>query len=113
MLGKLEEAKTYNTAAVERRPNDPLAHVQLGLTYLRLSRDELAEKHLLAATRLDPRHFSNPQIYLAEIYLRKNDRPKAARQLSELLRHHPDWPDADKVRETITLWSREDGPVRR
>jgi tetratricopeptide (TPR) repeat protein len=111
-LGKLEEAQTYNSAAVERRPNDPLAQVQLGLTYLRLRRDELAEKHLLAATRLDPRHFSNPQIYLAEIYLRQNDRLRAARQLSDLLRHHPDWPDADKVRETIALWTRQDGPSR-
>ena len=104
--GKLEEAQRLNTAAVALRPNDPLAQAQLGLTYLRLRNYDLAEKHLLVASQLDPRHFSNPQIYLAEVYLHKNDKRRAAQQLSELLRHHPDWPDASKVRETIELWSR-------
>jgi Tfp pilus assembly protein PilF len=105
-LGKLEEAQTRNTAAVALRPNDPLAQVQLGLTYLRQGSFDLAERHLLIATRLDPRHFSSPQLYLAEVYLRKNDKRKAANQLSDLLQSRPDWPEADKVRETIRLWSR-------
>lgn len=105
-LGRLEEAKSLNLSAVERRPADPLAHSQLGLTYLRMKNYELAEKHLLAAVRLDPRHFTNPQLYLAEVYVKRNQLPKAARQLADLLRQHPDWPDADKVRETISRWNR-------
>ena len=105
-LGRFEEALKHNTAAVALRPNDPLAQAQLGLTYLRQRNYNLAEKHLLAASRLDPRHFSNPQVYLAEIYLRRNDKRRAANQLSELLRHHPDWPEAEKVRQSIELWSR-------
>jgi pterin-4a-carbinolamine dehydratase len=39
------------------------------------------------------------------LYLRKNDKRKAAEQLADLLKHHPDWPDKEKVRNTVRLWS--------
>jgi Flp pilus assembly protein TadD len=104
--GKLQEALELNLEAVERRPKDALAHAQLGLTYLNLKQFENAEKHLIRAARLDPKHPLNPQLRLAELYEKQKNTRKAARQLAELLRHHPDWPDAEKVRETIRLWQR-------
>lgn len=103
-LGNLEEAWQFNVEAVLRHPNDALAHSQLGMTYLALNKVELAEKHLLEAVRLDPGHFSHPQMHLAELYLRRGDRAQAGRQLADFLKHHPDWPAAAKIRETIAKW---------
>ena len=100
-LGNLDEAWKYNVEAVLRRPNDALAQSQLGMTYIMLNKLELAEKHLLLARKLDPGHFSHPQLHLAEVYFRRKDLLRAAEQLDEFLRHHPDWPTAAKMRETI------------
>jgi tetratricopeptide (TPR) repeat protein len=105
-LGNLDEAWKYNVAAVLRRPNDALAQSQLGMTYMLLDKLDLAEKHLLLAVKLDPKHFSHPQLHLAEVYVRKKDLPRAAAQLDSFLRYHPDWPAAAKMRDTIETWRR-------
>jgi tetratricopeptide (TPR) repeat protein len=109
-LGNLDEAWKFNVEAVMRRGNDPLAHSQLGMTYLALNKLDLAEKHLIEARRLDASHFSNPQLGLAELYLRRKDQPKAASQLEEFLRYHPDWPQARRIRETIAMWKQPRRP---
>jgi tetratricopeptide (TPR) repeat protein len=103
-LGNLDEAWKYNVEAVLRRPNDALAQSQLGMTYLGLNRLELAEKHLLIARKLDPGHFSHPQLHLAEVFLRRKDFRKAADELEDFLRYHPDSPAAAKMREAIGKW---------
>lgn len=100
-LNKLDEAWKYNVYAVVKRPNDALANSQLGMVYFGMGDQKLAEKHLLAAEKLDPAHFSHPQLLLAEIYLRQEKRAEAADQLQNFLEHHPDWPQAAKMRETI------------
>ncbi len=101
-LKRHEESWPYNVHAVLKRPQDPLAHSQLGMTYYGLGKLDLAEKHLLEAVRLDGAHFSHPQLLLAEIYLRKTEPEKAADQLSHFLRLHPDWPRAEEMREIIS-----------
>ena len=58
----------------ERRPMDALANVQLGVNYVNLRKPDLAVKYLKEAKRLDPGHFSTPQLALYEIYLRSGDR---------------------------------------
>jgi tetratricopeptide (TPR) repeat protein len=103
-LGNLDEAWKYNVEAVLRRPNDALAQSQLGMTYIMLNKLELAEKHLRLARKLDPGHFSHPQLHLAEVYFRRKDLLRAADQLDDFLRHHPDWPTAAKMRQTIEKW---------
>ncbi len=105
-LGNPAEAWKYNVEAVVRRSNDALAQSQLGMTYLMLNKLDLAEKHLLAARKLDPRHFSHPQLHLAEVYFRRKDLRRAADQLEDFLRYHPDWPTAARMRETIATWRR-------
>ncbi len=100
-LHELDEAWELNVAAVLARPNDPLAHSQLGMTYFGIGQMELAEKHFREASRLDPAHFSHPQLFLAEIHLRRGDRRAAAEDMEEFLKYHPDWPQAVKMRETI------------
>jgi len=101
-LGRFDEAWKYNLHAVLRRPNDALAQSQMGMTYFGLNKPELAEKYLLEAVRLDPGHFSHPQLLLAEIYLSRGQSSRAADMLEQFLRRHPDWPDATKMRETVS-----------
>jgi len=105
-LNNLDEAYTFNLHAVLRRPNDPLANAQFGLTYLGMGKLQLAEKYLLEARRLDPSHFSHPQLLLAEIYLREKRYSESAAQLEEFLRYHPDAPNAPQMRENIAKLKR-------
>jgi tetratricopeptide (TPR) repeat protein len=100
-LRKLDEALSYNLRAVLERPNDALANVQLGMTYFELGGFDLSARYLQKARDLDPAHFSHPQLLLAEIHLRRNERRDAADDLQDFLRHHPDWPHAEKVKATI------------
>ncbi|MFL6451288.1 MAG: tetratricopeptide repeat protein [Bryobacteraceae bacterium] len=110
-LQSFEEALKYNTEAVRRRPQDALAQSQLGMTYAFLNQLDAAEKHLLLSLRLDPDHFSHPQLLLAEVYVRKNEPQRAADQLSDFLRGHPDWPTATKMRATIVEWRSGSGQI--
>lgn len=98
---KLDEAWEYNGYAVLARPNDALAQSQMGLTYFELGKYDLAVQHLEKARKLDPAHFSHPQLVLAEIHLRRGEKAAAAEALEDFLAHHPDWPRAAKMRQTI------------
>lgn len=100
-LHKLDEAWDYNVHAVLLRPTDALANSQLGMTYFDMGRPDMAEKYFVQAVTLDPAHFSHPQLFLAEIHLRRGDRKAAAADLENFLQHHPDWPQALKMRQTI------------
>lgn len=88
-LGDLDTAWQANVRAVLREPADALANAQLGMTYLAQNRLDLAEKYLKEARRLDPAHFSLPQLHLAEIHFRRQNWLGAAAELEELLRLHP------------------------
>jgi tetratricopeptide (TPR) repeat protein len=100
-LRKLDDAWKYNLHAVLVRPADALANSQLGMTYMELGKPELAEKYFVQAVKSDPAHFSHPQLFLAEIHLRRGERHRAAEDLESFLKHHPDWPQAEKMRQTI------------
>lgn len=102
---KLDEAWQVNVRAVLVRPEDALAQSQLGMTYLFLDKLDLAEKHLLEAVAIDPAHFSHPQIHLAEVYYRRKDLDKAAAQLEDFIRRHPDSPAVPNIRQTLLKWS--------
>lgn len=98
---KLDEALLYNRDAVLQRPNDALANSQLGLTYFELGNFDQAVRYLEIATRIDPAHFSHPQLVLAEIHLRRGEKRAAADVLEDFVQRHPDFPTADKIRENI------------
>jgi tetratricopeptide (TPR) repeat protein len=100
-LGQLDEALQYNLYAVLARPNDALANSQLGMTYFAVNNLSLAQKYLEIAKRLDPTHFSHPQLTLAEVHLRRQEPVLAADELEDFLRQHPDWPQAKAMREGI------------
>ncbi|MGA2712076.1 MAG: tetratricopeptide repeat protein [Bryobacteraceae bacterium] len=105
-LGRPREAMAYNQRAVARRPNDALANSQLGLSYFGLNDLDSAEKYLKTAVQLDPAHFSHPQLPLAEIYLKRGDRPSAVRVLRDFVARHPDSPQAAGLRQEIAELSR-------
>jgi tetratricopeptide (TPR) repeat protein len=108
-LGRFDEAWNYNLHATLRRPNDALAQSQMGMTYAGLRRPDLAEKYLLEAIRLDPAHFSHPQLLLAEIYASRGQDAKAAGALESFLRHHPGYPREAQLREAISKLRRSPG----
>jgi tetratricopeptide (TPR) repeat protein len=96
-----DEAWQYNAQAVALRPNDALAHSQLGMNYYQLGDLDLSVKQLEQARSIDPAHFSHPQLLVAEIHLRRGEKSAAADSLEEFLRYHPDWPQAARIREKI------------
>jgi len=111
-LRKYEQALQYNLYAALTRPNDALANSQLGMTYFYLDKPDLARKYLTAAKRLDPAHFSHPQLMLADIALRRRDRTAAAGELAEFLQYHPDSPDAGKIEEKLAQLRAQSDPAQ-
>jgi Tfp pilus assembly protein PilF len=101
-LHELDEAMDYNLKAVLQRPNDALANAQLGMTYFMLGRYDLASKYLERTRDIDPANMTYPQLMLFQIHVRRGERGAAASDLEDFLTRHPDWPQAVKVRETIT-----------
>jgi len=100
-LERFEEAWSYNMLAVSKQPNDALAHSQLGMACAALNKLDAAESELRETIRLDPRHFTNPQLILADVYMRTNRRAAAADALEQFLQLHPDYGGAAKIRERI------------
>ena len=98
---KLDEALEVNVHATLTRPNDALANSQLGMTYFELGQFDSAVKYLERARQLDPAHFSHPQLFLAEIHLRRGQKCEAARVLEDFLQYHPDYPQAEIMRQNI------------
>jgi Tfp pilus assembly protein PilF len=100
-VNRAAEAWRYNAMAVTSRPNDALAHSQLGMNCFQLGDLACGAKELERARAIDPAHFSHPQLLLAEIYLHQGAKSAAAGVLEEFLRYHPDWPQAASLRARI------------
>ena len=103
-LHKLDEALDLNVHAVLVRPNDALANSQLGMTYFAVGNFDASAKYLERARKIDPAHFSHPQLYLAEIHLRQGKTSAAADDLEDFLAQHPDYPEAARMRQKIAEW---------
>lgn len=104
--GRAKDSLPINLQAVHARPDDALAHSQLGQSYYFLGQLDDAEIHLKQAKTLDPRHFSFPQLVLAELYQRRQDYTAMAAELEEFLRYHPDSPPA-RAAQDLLKWARE------
>lgn len=99
--GRMQESLPVNMAAVQARPDDALAHSQLGLSCYYLGQFPEAERYLEQATSLDPGHFSYPQLTLTKIYLNRKDFASAARVLEQFLSLHPDAKQSPAVQKQI------------
>jgi tetratricopeptide (TPR) repeat protein len=100
-LRKPQDALPHNVDAVKRRPNDALANAQLGLNYYFLGQLNLALRYLGEARRIDPGHFSNPQLTMAEIYQSLRQYVRAADELDHFLRYHPDHSEKAQILAAI------------
>jgi Tfp pilus assembly protein PilF len=100
-LKRFKEALPYNQHAVAERPFDALANSQLGQNYYYLGDFERALKYLEEAKRLDPSHFSQPQLVLADIHLRRGERARAIAELEDFLARHPESRNAETARRWL------------
>lgn len=100
-LHRYDEALKYNQYALAERPDDALANSQMGMNHFYLGDEEKAIKYLRAAKRIDPAHFSHPQLILAEIYRRRGDRVSLIEELEDFLARHPDSGNSDYARRTL------------
>jgi Tfp pilus assembly protein PilF len=99
------EALPFNQRAVQDRPEDALANAQLGMNYFKLDQFDQAEQYLLAAKRLDPAQFYQPQLFLADIYIRRGNRSAAIKELEDVLAIRPDGPLSDSIRHNLAQLS--------
>ena len=106
-LRKLDEALELNVHAVLVRPGDALANSQLGMAYFESGDFNAALKYLERARKIDGAHFSHPQLYLADIHIRRGERRAAVEAMEDFLAHHPDYPHAEKMKEKIAELRRE------
>lgn len=98
-LRRCQEALEYNRRAVTDRPKDALANSQMGTSYYCLQQDDRAIPYFQTAKRLDPRHFSNPQLLLADIFERRGELQRAAGEIEDYIRLRPDVPNAAALRD--------------
>lgn len=100
-LGQFEQALEVNLRARERRPSDPLARSQLGLSYEGLEEWDKAITSLQVAKRLEPGHFSNPQLSLARLLLKQGRLEASVKEYEEFLSLYPDSSHAEGVRRFV------------
>jgi len=98
---KPTDALPYNRYAVLSRPHDALANSQLGMNYFMLGDLKSSREYLEIAKRIDPSHFSYPQLSLARIHLLQNEPELAAREFRDFLNRHPDSADSAGVRRQL------------
>jgi Tfp pilus assembly protein PilF len=99
--GEFEESLNVNQRALAERPSDALANVQAGIAYFALGDFDHSEAALTQTLRVDPSHFSKPQLFLADIYMHRGDGAAAVETLKDYVARHPDAADADRQRQRI------------
>ncbi len=107
------DALPYNTRAVSTRPESALANSQMGINYFLLEHDTEALRYLDKAKRIDPSHFSHPQLILAQIHARHGRREAVLRELEDFLDRHPDSPLRAAVQAGIKRHSGSSPPAAR
>ena len=96
--GRAEEAFAYNRRAASELPTDASAQAQYGMNLYQLGKLAEAERSLVAAKRIDPEHYTLPQLFLAEIYARRGEKARAVTEIEELLARRPAEPLAGTLR---------------
>jgi tetratricopeptide (TPR) repeat protein len=78
-----------------------LGFFQLGIAYYQLNSLQVAESYLKKALELDSDHTHPIRLELANLYLKRGEKPSAAAQLTAFLQENPDAPQATQVRKTL------------
>ncbi len=100
-LQRPKEALPYNEFAVRRQPEDALARAQLGMNLCLLGDLDRGIEQLREAKRIDPSHFSRPQLFLARAHLERGNPVEAIAELEDYLRRHPNAENAAAVRKQL------------
>ena len=100
-MNRHKDALPYNQYAVLARPRSALANSQMGMNYFFLGDASQALGYLEKAKRIDPSHFSHPQLILAELHAQQGRPTEAIKELEDFLRRHPDSPRVEAVRHSI------------
>ena len=77
------------------------------MTYFKLDQFDQAEQYLLAAKRLDPAHFSQPQLFLGGDLCAPRESQRRDQELEDLLAIRPDGPLSDSIRRDLAQLSRQ------
>jgi Flp pilus assembly protein TadD len=100
-MGRHQDALPYNQYAVLARPESALANSQMGMNHFFLGEPARALEYLEKAKRIDPSHFSHPQLMLAQLHAQHGRAPEAIKELEDFLRRHPDSTSVDQVQQSI------------
>lgn len=103
MQEKAAEAVPVAAAGVKLRPNDPTSRGQLAMAYVALKEYEKAAEQLVEAKKLDPRHYTEPQLWLARIYVVQKKYTAAIHEVEEYVALHPRGRETEELRK----WLRE------
>ena len=93
---KLEQAISYQS---DEKSMVPL-YIELGKTYIRIKKYELAEIALKNALKIDPNSV-NSHYGLANIYLRQDRLQEAINEFQEIIKGSPDTSDAEYAEKSI------------
>jgi tetratricopeptide (TPR) repeat protein len=83
-----------------------LGFFQLGIAYYQLNSLQVAESYLKKALELDSDHTHPIRLELANLYLKRGEKPSAAAQLNAFLQENPDAPQAAQARQALESLSR-------
>lgn len=99
--GRFEEAERENLRALEMRPEDALANVQMGITLFYRKEHERAIPYLRKAAELDPFAPTQAQLYLCDALALTGKKQEAVAALEDYIRRHPDSPEVARLKERI------------
>jgi tetratricopeptide (TPR) repeat protein len=99
--GDLPGAIGYLERATEAQPTSWLYQDRLAVAYMNQGDLEKAETHAVRATQVGKGHAADTQLILAQVLLKRNDRPRAIQALDAFLSAEPNSPKAPSARQLI------------
>lgn len=101
-VGQFSSALEANARAHELRSNEALPNSQMAMNYYYLHNYEKAKKYFLRVQALDPLSATSPLLYLAHIALAQKQSHEAEKCIRSYLELHPNSPQAQSLRETLS-----------
>ena len=87
--GELKDAEALFKKVIEAQPYHILAHMNLGIAYIKMNKPAEAEPELVRAAHLSVRE-AQPHIMLGQFYLQQGDKARASEQLRRAFDLDPD-----------------------
>ncbi|HJS52571.1 MAG TPA: tetratricopeptide repeat protein [Pyrinomonadaceae bacterium] len=101
---RYSDAATVLRTAVQKEPENPVAHYFLGQALANLGQFDEAEKELVFALTKGGEELKEAHRILAIIYASRGDKKRAISSIEAYLKLTPNAPDADKLRAAVQQW---------